>query len=200
MAASPITSSPTANGTTAATCSWIKKILSRSTCEPVAFDRRFDLAICLEVAEHVDGDHSDNIVRSLVEAAEVILFGAAIPLQGGFGHINEQWPSWWRAKFAALGYEAFDLVRPKFWADQSIHYWYRQNTFVYVRPNNVVAIAAATAAARTIQQNSAMFDAVHPEKFTETASYASLSLKRLAKRLPGWVVMRARQKLGSASH
>ena len=30
----------------------------------------------------------------------------------------------------------FDLIRPVFWADQDIEYWYRQNTFLYVKKNH----------------------------------------------------------------
>lgn len=156
--------------------------------------RRFDMAICLEVAEHVEPGSADVIVRSLTEAADVVAFGAAIPLQGGHGHINERWPSWWREKFNALGYEAFDLVRPKHWQDRSIHYWYRQNMFIYVARNNAGAMEKAKAAEAAARDSRFLFDAVHPEKFEETASYQVIALKRLVRQLPGWIIRRIKSQ------
>jgi SAM-dependent methyltransferase len=160
---------------------------------PLALGRRFDLAVCLEVAEHVEAGSAGILVQSLCDAADVVVFGAAIPLQGGFGHINEQWPSYWRAKFEALGYRPHDLVRPRHWDDAAIHYWYRQNMFVYVRETNTAASRIAAEAAP--QASLALFDAVHPDKFMEIASYRSIALKRLVKALPAWVKTRLGSKL-----
>lgn len=157
---------------------------------PLDLGRRFDMALCLEVAEHVAEASAEVLVRSLTAAADIVVFGAAIPLQGGHGHINEQWPSWWRGKFAAQGYRAFDLVRPLHWDDPAIHYWYRQNMFVYLRESRADLIGKAGPT-----RDIALFDAVHPEKFSEVASYESLVLKRLLKRLPGWFAGRLRSKL-----
>lgn len=165
--------------------------------EPLHLAQKFDMAICLEVAEHVRGDRADVLADSLASMSDVLLFGAAIPLQGGYGHINEQWPSWWREKFEARGYRAYDLVRPAHWTDQSIHYWYRQNAFVYVEESNkgASAVAAKAASASSIM----MFDAVHPEKFDEMASYRTIVAKRLAKRFPGWLAQRVKAKLSGNS-
>ncbi|MEQ1495392.1 MAG: methyltransferase domain-containing protein [Novosphingobium sp.] len=160
---------------------------------PLQLGRRFDLAICLEVAEHVEGRSARVLVESLCRAADVVAFGAAIPLQGGFGHINEQWPSYWREHFAALGYRPFDLVRPGHWNDRAIHYWYRQNMFVYVKVDNDVINAIATAAAPN--GSGLLFDAVHPEKFEEVASYRAIAFKRLLTSLPGWFKRRLHSKL-----
>lgn len=165
---------------------------------PLELGRRYDLAICLEVAEHVAAPHADKVVKSLTDHADIILFGAAIPFQGGYGHINEQWPSWWREKFEAAGYEAFDLVRPRVWEDRSLHYWYRQNAFVYVRRSDEGAIAKAAADERTLYHGRLFFDAVHPEKFEEVASYEAIAMKRLLRRLPSWIGMRVKQRLGRA--
>ena len=52
--------------------------------------RRFDLAICLEVAEHLESENSEGLIRCLTEVASVIVFSAAVPGQGGSGHINCQ--------------------------------------------------------------------------------------------------------------
>lgn len=160
---------------------------------PLQLGRRFDLAICLEVAEHVEGGSARVLVESLCQAADVVVFGAAIPLQGGFGHINEQWPSYWRAHFEALGYQPHDLVRPHHWTDQTIHYWYRQNMFVYVKTAN--AKLSALAAAAEPAGSGMLFDAVHPEKFVEVASYQAIAFKRLLRAVPSWFTRRLRSKL-----
>ena len=160
---------------------------------PLALPQRYDLAVCLEVAEHVAEHGAATLVASLVEAAPVVLFGAAIPMQGGHGHINEQWPSYWRDLFAAHGYRPHDLVRPRHWHDREIHYWYRQNCFVYVDESD--AAACRNAASADPCPSIALMDAVHPEKFEEVASYEAIAGKRLLQRLPGWALTRLRSKL-----
>ncbi len=92
---------------------------------------RFDLALCLEVAEHLPESAAAGLVESLVAAAPVVLFGAAIPGQHGTGHVNCQWPDWWAARFAAHGYRQYDCVRHRVWDDDRVAYWYAQNTFLY---------------------------------------------------------------------
>ena len=160
---------------------------------PLVLPNRFDLAICTEVAEHVKRESAAILVESLAQAADVIAFGAAIPMQGGHGHINEQWPSYWRALFAKSGYQAYDIVRPVHWSDREIHYWYRQNMFVYVKDTNTVAVSIAKELSNCPSE--ALFDAVLPEKFEEVASYESISFGRLMRRLPSWVSMRVQSKL-----
>ncbi|WP_296680441.1 methyltransferase domain-containing protein [Novosphingobium sp.] len=161
---------------------------------PLDLGRRFDLAVCLEVAEHVPASSAEVLVRSLCDLSDVIVFGAAIPFQGGFGHINEQWPSWWRALFAAAGYRPYDLIRLRHWENREIHYWYRQNAFVYVRETNAAQRIAAERASGGA--SFLPFDAVHPEKFAEIASYEGIALKRLIAALPSWLGKRLRAKLG----
>src|SRR6266566_4538069 len=72
--------------------------------QPISLSRTFDLALCLEVAEHLEAKFADRLIASLVRLAPVILFSAAIPKQGGFHHVNEQWPDYWAAFFEKHGY------------------------------------------------------------------------------------------------
>ena len=90
-----------------------------------------DLAICVEVAEHLPESSADDLVATLVEAAPVILWSAAIPHQGGYMHINEQWPSYWAARFAEYGYAANQELRWQLWTDQRITPWYRMNLLLW---------------------------------------------------------------------
>lgn len=91
----------------------------------------FDLGICLEVAEHLSEASGVRLVSNLARHCRVVLFSAAIPGQGGNGHINEQLPSYWQNLFIKHGMDGIDLVRPHIWNDTSIPWWYRQNIFLF---------------------------------------------------------------------
>ncbi len=99
--------------------------------------RRFDLVICLEVAEHLDEKAARGIVASLVKHSDVILFSAAIPHQGGHHHVNEQWPDYWQALFSERRFDTLDILRARIWKDSSILWWLRQNLLLMVRKNLV---------------------------------------------------------------
>lgn len=108
--------------------------LAHDLTKPLVLERRFDLVLSLEVAEHLPAECSETFVESLTKLSDVVLFSAAIPGQGGTGHINEQWQDYWAKLFAACGYQAIDCIRPLIWMDQRVEFWYRQNTIVYVSP------------------------------------------------------------------
>lgn len=172
-----------------------QKFVQHNLKEPIYFDRHFDLAICLEVAEHVCAEAAGNVVRSLINLSDIVLFGAAIPLQGGHGHVNEQWASWWRDLFHANGFELYDAIRPYHWTDESIHYWYRQNCFLYVNSRNEGALGIAAELQRQAYSRPVLIDAVHPEKYSASASYESISGARLFRRLPKWFMSRVAARL-----
>lgn len=102
-------------------------------------DRMFDLAVSLEVAEHLPPDAADRFVTSLCKLAPIVLFSAAVPVQGGHGHVNEQWPDWWAEKFDRLGFRVVDYVRPRVWGDPAVETSYAQNTFLYASEQALVA-------------------------------------------------------------
>jgi SAM-dependent methyltransferase len=62
-----------------------------------------DVALCLEVAEHLPPAMGENLVRFLIRHAESIVFSAAHPGQGGTGHINEQPKQYWITLFEDAG-------------------------------------------------------------------------------------------------
>jgi SAM-dependent methyltransferase len=107
---------------------------------PLRLGRRFDLVESLEVAEHLPEAAAETFVDSLCAHADVILFSAAVPGQGGEHHVNEQPYSYWRAKFRARGYAMLDVVRPRVIADRQIEPWYRYNSFLFVRKERLSAI------------------------------------------------------------
>jgi SAM-dependent methyltransferase len=107
------------------------RFLPRDLTMPVKLDRTFDLAMSLEVAEHLPPECASDFVRSLVGLAPIVLFSAAIPFQGGNHHVNEQWPDYWANLFKHHRYVGIDCIRPYFWDDPHVDWWYSQNTFVY---------------------------------------------------------------------
>jgi SAM-dependent methyltransferase len=98
---------------------------------PLDLGRRFDLAMSLEVVEHLPPEVGPRFVQQLTELAPVVLFSAAIPGQGGTGHVNEQWPDHWARLFAAHGYALVDVLRHRFWDDPMVEPWYSQNAFLF---------------------------------------------------------------------
>lgn len=153
--------------------------------------RRFDLAISLEVAEHIAPEHSEQFIANLVAHSDCVLFGAAIPYQGGFRHINERWQSFWAGIFDRQGYQVFDLLRNTIWTNNSIHFWYKQNMLTYVNRNrgDLIEKVAAYTAAKDISE--LPIDIVHPEKYEALASYDQIAFKQLLRKLPGRLVDKA---------
>lgn len=124
----------------------------------ISLDRVFDLVICLEVAEHLSESCADILVRNLVDAGKTIVFSAAIPGQGGQNHLNEQRLSYWKSKFSKHNYNLHDFLRPKFWSNDSVFWWYRQNIVVFAH-NNVKF---------PNQEYSPIVDMVHYELYDKT--------------------------------
>jgi len=100
---------------------------------------KFDLAMSLEVAEHLPKKHAPEFVRNLVNLAPFVVFSAAVPFQGGVHHVNEQWPEFWQELFAGCGYRSLDLIRKQFWKNAGVKYWYRQNMFLFAREDVIPA-------------------------------------------------------------
>ncbi len=100
--------------------------------EPLRLSRKFDLTLSLEVAEHLPPDRASSFIDDLTGLSPVIAFSAAIPLQGGPGHLNEQWPDYWISLFDQSGYEAFDIIRPAIWRNDEVKFWYRQNLLLFI--------------------------------------------------------------------
>ena len=101
--------------------------------KPLKLGKKFDIAISLEVAEHIETRYSDIFVENLTRLSNKILFSAAIPKQEGENHINEQWHNFWVEKFEKRGYVAVDLMRSKIILNNKISMDYRQNTLLFIK-------------------------------------------------------------------
>jgi len=131
-----------------------------------AADERFDLAISLEVAEHLSDGAASSFVDTLCRASDVVLFGAAIKLQGGTHHVNEQWQSYWIDRFRDNKYECLDIFRGALWNNPEVDWWYRQNTLLFVNSTSS-ELKIDTNKLKSMEQMIA--DAVHPENYERKA-------------------------------
>ena len=129
---------------------------------PVRLGRRFDLAISLEVAEHLPVGSAETFVRSLAGLSDFILFSAAVPFQGGVNHVNEQWPDYWAERFRREGYAPWDSIRHRVWEDHDIPVWYRQNILLFVRHERVEELRGRSI---DVAEASASLSRLHPELF-----------------------------------
>lgn len=109
----------------------------------LTLDRRFDLAISLEVAEHLPKYHAEAFIDTLTQAAPIVLFSAAIPHQGGVNHINEQWQDYWHKLFANKNFLPCDILRNKIWLNEQVADHYAQNIILYIDESNVTNLNPA---------------------------------------------------------
>jgi hypothetical protein len=140
---------------------------------------RYDLAISLEVAEHLHEKAADNFFRQLTRLSDRILFSAAIPGQGGLHHLNERSPGYWAEKFRDCGFTQLDILRPRFWDDDRIAWWYRQNFFLYEN-----RIRKASDEEISLEHSFDAAHLVHPNAFRQKAEEMDLdntSARNLAK-------------------
>jgi hypothetical protein len=81
--------------------------LDRKAVERMA---RWDVVLCLEVAEHLRPEDGPLFIEVLSNLAPVVIFSAAVPGQGGEGHVNCQEKAYWQQQFAANGMAEDELA------------------------------------------------------------------------------------------
>lgn len=149
-----------------------------SKIDHLQIDRRFDLAICLEVAEHLTESVAAKLVKFLTAHADCVLFGAAVPGQGGTHHVNEQWQSYWAEIFGECGFDAFDAIRPRIAGSGQVEYWYRQNTILYAKRNGPVLSWARATTPRAL-------DYILPELYEDKLQRIETpKLRELLRKIP----------------
>ena len=116
-------------------------IVSLSLADARARARRigsFDLALCLEVAEHIPSWHSGKLLAMLAGAPRLI-FSAAHPNQGGQLHVNEQPASYWIDRLAAVGFRVspFDDALRAELQSLAVPSWYKENIHAFERPTAI---------------------------------------------------------------
>jgi SAM-dependent methyltransferase len=131
---------------------------------PFRLDRTFDLALSLEVGEHLPNASANGYVESLTRLAPVVLFSAAIPKQTGEHHINEQWQTWWVDRFCQFGFVALDCIRRRIWEDSAVEWWYAQNTLLMVREDY---LRSSLRLQEEWATNSTVYAIVHPRAYLD---------------------------------
>jgi hypothetical protein len=125
-----------------------------------------DLAISVEVAEHLEEEYADNFISSICSSAPVVIFGAAIKEQGGKNHVNEQPQSYWIQKFENENFLCLDIFRSKLWNIHEVETWYKQNTFLFVHKDSLHLFP------KDIQEaEPELINVVHPELLNTKLRY-----------------------------
>lgn len=70
---------------------------------------RFDVCVCMEVAEHLRPASSARLVEGLAALSDVVVFTAAPPGQPGRAHVNLRPQEYWERLFAAYGLAPSEL-------------------------------------------------------------------------------------------
>ena len=143
--------------------------------------QKTDVALSLEVAEHLSATSARDFIRLLCESSDVIIFSAALPLQGGQGHINEQPLSYWSDLFKTEGYMPFDLLRYILWDDDNIEVWYRQNLCIFVKASSIAEDTLSHASDSYLQKSET--DMIRHPKTIVHPSFFEMRAKEYEDRL-----------------
>ena len=133
-----------------------EEFIQADLTKPVHLGKKYDLSISLEVAEHLPESSAETFITSLCEASDVVLFSAAVKGQGGVGHINEQFLSYWQKIFLKKNYFMLDIIRPEIWNDENIPPYYRQNAVIFVYVDTYKILPAS------IKTENKIVDMIHP--------------------------------------
>jgi SAM-dependent methyltransferase len=125
----------------------------------IILSKKFDLAMSLEVAEHIKPAHADDFIQSLCTMSNVVLFSAAIPHQEGVLHYNEQYPDYWIKLFAQHDYSPYDCIRDKIWNNNKVNACYRQNILFFIKNSEQYKYLPITG------EKKAVLPLIHPEHY-----------------------------------
>jgi SAM-dependent methyltransferase len=159
--------------------------VSHDLTKPLPRDkvRRFDLAISLEVGEHLPASAASQFVDTMVSLAPIVCFSAAIPHQGGTYHINEQWQNYWAKLFMQKGYVTVDFLRSQIWGDPQVEYYYSQNSLIYIEASHIERYPSLKN--YVVCADNQILSRVHPAKWLEAHNPPPPPLRNLMKTLPG---------------
>jgi SAM-dependent methyltransferase len=134
---------------------------------------RFDLCVCIEVAEHLPERSARRLVEGLAALSDRVVFTAATPGQGGRHHVNEQPNSYWRSRFEEVGYVPSGLlqeIRSRI-ADIPEPPWMHANLMMFEK--RAAAVDAARRSARMRRREC-------PLQRSSSTSFGNASSGRLA--------------------
>ncbi len=108
----------------------------------------FDLALCLDVGEHIFPESSGTFLANVTQFSDILLLACAQPGQGGRHHVNEQPKRYWVRRLSEHGFtynrkrtgglcETFKVLRPPLM-------WMWEHISVYERSAGSPMIRAIT--------------------------------------------------------
>ncbi len=133
--------------------------------------QRFELAVSLEVAEHLSAKRAPTFIHDLTTLSDMVFFSAAVPLQGGTNHINEQWQSYWAKFFADENYVCMDCIRPQIWGEDEIKVEYKQNILLYVNENAISRYPRLLEFYLSRRHDKQQIDMIHPYNWLGVVQY-----------------------------
>jgi SAM-dependent methyltransferase len=157
------------------------RFMTHDLGRPLQLQARFDLVVSLEVAEHLPPSSAETFVETLTGLGPVVVFSAAIPLQRGRGHINEQWPAYWAELFERRGYRAVDCLRKRIWNDDRVEPYYSQNMVVYVDAERLADYPELQREA--LAEGERPLALIHPHYYVRRSDFANSSVKWYAQTL-----------------
>ena len=160
-------------------------------CANFEVGRTCDLAISLEVAEHLPSEPAKRLIKCLVDIAPMVLFSAAIPGQGGVGHINERWQDYWRTIFYSYGFYPADLIRSRIWGNPTIEFWYQQNIILYCSEEAIEQHPQLAIVAEDVSLN-----VVHPRLFENRVRELKPTLRKVLKAMPSLISGAVARRVG----
>lgn len=150
--------------------------------KPISLNRQFDLVVSLEVAEHISEKYAEIFVNTLVNLGPIILFSAAIPMQGGVHHVNEQWPEYWAKRFQIHDYVAIDCLRKRVWENNNVESWYVQNILIFAAKDYLDTNPFLKKEFEMTAQN--QLSIVHPRIYLTVSDPMRMPLKKILLALP----------------
>ena len=109
-------------------------VMPLSLTDFIIFRRNFDLAMNIEVAEHINKKFADRIVKNITRYSDLLIFSAAVPGQGGVGHVNEQPFEFWKNKICDTGFSFKEEETQKFrqfLKKKKAKKWYYNNLAIF---------------------------------------------------------------------
>lgn len=112
------------------------KIQLQDLSKPLELSRRFDLCLCVEVAEHLPKTSENTLINSLIRLSDTLIFTAATPGQGdlSIGHINERPHAYWKATFRKQGFNFKSKLTEKIREEmikKKVVWWVTKNLMIF---------------------------------------------------------------------
>jgi hypothetical protein len=114
-------------------------IIKTDLTVPLFFGKKSNtLGLCLEVLEHIDDSFWREVLTNLTNHCDILIFSAALPGQGGTGHINCRPRIDWIRRFHELGWvvDADATQHLVGYMKQGLHMgWFVANALVFIPAN-----------------------------------------------------------------